>query len=266
MPAPYTVTDNGHVLNLERHTTQALQSVVGKPCLINEQTNGPLPANADNRQWCSSVYDQGYIGACTAFSIAKGMFELLRAKAGLLHVEMSAMFLYWNERSAEHTTKTDAGAHLTDGLAVLLHEGCAPEEAFPLVDNHDHDAILAVPPPAAFEAAKQYKIKDATHLHTLYAMKHAVVNMGCFVGGFDVFSGDNGIEGTEAYTKGTIGMPGPNETVLGGHALCVVGYDDATQMFLVRNSWGSSYGLGGYFWMPYQYALQFGSDMWCASL
>jgi C1A family cysteine protease len=43
-----------------------------------------------------------------------------------------------------------------------------------------------------------------------------------------------------------------------------VGYDDASQTFLVRNSWGAAWGMAGYFTMPYTYLIQPGlaSDLW----
>jgi C1A family cysteine protease len=31
------------------------------------------------------------------------------------------------------------------------------------------------------------------------------------------------------------------------------GYDDSTQQFIVRNSWGTGWGIQGYFMMPYDY-------------
>jgi C1A family cysteine protease len=39
----------------------------------------------------------------------------------------------------------------------------------------------------------------------------------------------------------------------GGHAICVIGYDDAKQAFKVQNSWGSSWGSNGYFWIDYSF-------------
>ena len=35
------------------------------------------------------------------------------------------------------------------------------------------------------------------------------------------------------------------------HFVCVVGYDDAAQRFLVENSWGASWADGGFFGIPY---------------
>ena len=48
-------------------------------------------------------------------------------------------------------------------------------------------------------------------------------------------------------------MPKPQEKVLGGHAVMAVGYDDSKQAVLVRNSWGTDWGIRGYFYMPYGY-------------
>lgn len=42
-----------------------------------------------------------------------------------------------------------------------------------------------------------------------------------------------------------------NNGNLGHHAVCIVGYDDNLQMFKVQNSWGSSGGDQGYFWVTY---------------
>jgi C1A family cysteine protease len=59
-------------------------------------------------------------------------------------------------------------------------------------------------------------------------------------------------------------MPGPSERAVGGHAVLAVGYDDASQTFLVRNSWGTGWGMAGYFSMPYTYLIQPGlsEDLW----
>jgi C1A family cysteine protease len=59
-------------------------------------------------------------------------------------------------------------------------------------------------------------------------------------------------------------MPQPGEQVVGGHAVCAIGYDDKNQWFIVRNSWGPDWGMSGYFTLPYQYLLEenLSSDFW----
>jgi len=43
-----------------------------------------------------------------------------------------------------------------------------------------------------------------------------------------------------------------------------VGYDDARQWFLVRNSWGARWGIKGYFTLPYAYVTDnnLANDFW----
>ena len=48
-------------------------------------------------------------------------------------------------------------------------------------------------------------------------------------------------------------MPSPNEQPLGGHAVLCVGYDDSTETFIIRNSWGPNWGQKGYFTLRYAY-------------
>jgi C1A family cysteine protease len=48
-------------------------------------------------------------------------------------------------------------------------------------------------------------------------------------------------------------MPKKGEKILGGHAVELVGYDDASKTFTVRNSWGPNWADHGYFHMPYAF-------------
>jgi C1A family cysteine protease len=82
-----------------------------------------------------------------------------------------------------------------------------------------------------------------------------------FVFGFTVYSS---FEGQEVAKTGVVSMPTPDEQVVGGHAVLAVGYDDASQAFIVRNSWGAGWGQEGYFTMPYAYLTTraLSSDFW----
>ena len=75
---------------------------------------------------------------------------------------------------------------------------------------------------------------------------------------------------------GKIPFPDKNESVIGGHAVMAVGFDDdkkivnpgnkktvTTGAFLIRNSWGVEWGDKGYGWLPYEYVLKgIASDWW----
>ena len=52
---------------------------------------------------------------------------------------------------------------------------------------------------------------------------------------------------------GIVSMPNANETLLGGHAVVCVGYNDNKKVWIMRNSWGINWGDKGYFYLPYEY-------------
>jgi C1A family cysteine protease len=82
-----------------------------------------------------------------------------------------------------------------------------------------------------------------------------------YVFGFTVYES---FESNAVAHTGVAPMPAAGETVLGGHAVMAAGYDDASQRFLVRNSWGAVWGMGGYFTLPYAYLsnVDLADDFW----
>src|SRR5437016_8031177 len=63
---------------------------------------------------------------------------------------------------------------------------------------------------------------------------------------------------------GHVPMPASGEHVLGGHAVCAVGYDIKRRWFICRNSWGTSWGIRGYFTIPFAYLTDtdLSADFW----
>ena len=81
-------------------------------------------------------------------------------------------------------------------------------------------------------------------------MKACLASGYPFVFGFTVYES---FESDAVAQSGHAPMPGPGEKVLGGHAVMAVGYDDSQQWFIIRNSWGTEWGMEGYFTLPYDY-------------
>ncbi len=82
-----------------------------------------------------------------------------------------------------------------------------------------------------------------------------------FVIGFSVYES---FESKKVAKTGHAPMPGPHEKMLGGHCVLAVGYNDAHQHFILRNSWGAGWGMEGYFTLPYSYLLDenLSTDFW----
>ena len=80
-----------------------------------------------------------------------------------------------------------------------------------------------------------------------------------FVFGFTVYES---FESSEVARTGIVSIPQPSERSLGGHAVLAVGYDNVQKRFIVRNSWGTDWGQGGYYYMPLSVFAQDASDFW----
>jgi|SRR3954463_2014077 len=217
-----------------------------------------LPPKVDLTAQCPPVYDQGNLGSCTANAIAGAVQFDLKKQAEADYFIPSRLFIYYNERVIEHSVSEDAGAMIRDGIKTVNKQGAPHETLWPY-----KIAKFATKPSAKSytDALLHQSLKYQRVNQSLSQMKSVLAGGYPFVVGFTVYES---FESEEVDKTGTVPMPGPDEQVLGGHAVLVVGYDDTTQRFILRNSWGPRWGKKGYFTMPYQY-LQDGDlseDFW----
>lgn len=211
----------------------------------------PLPASVDLRAMALPVRDQGREGACSGFATAAfkeigcGFWGGGKEPLGGY---LSPAYLYGRTRMAEGTFPADSGATVADEFAVLQTYGACPETFLP----YKADPSQA-PTPQCDVAALPYRCGQP--LVVDYAnpdnLKAVLAQNKPVVIGFKVY------ESFELTGPGGL-VPMPDvasEGVLGGHAVCVVGYDTIAGglCWLVRNSWGSSWAASGYCWMPAAY-------------
>ena len=142
---------------------------------------------------------------------------------------------------------SDDGASIRDGIKSVATLGDCPEKVWP----YDIKKFASTPSKAAFTEALRYKAVQYQRVsRVLNQMKGCMASGYPFVFGFSVYES---FESQKVAKSGVVPMPAPSETLLGGHAVLAVGYDDAMQRFIVRNSWGPKWGMRGYFTMPYGY-------------
>ena len=215
-----------------------------------------LPAKVDLRPQCPPVYDQKQLGSCTANAIA-GAIEFDQIKLKLPEFTPSRLFIYYNERVMEHDVSLDNGAQIRDGIKSVAKQGVCAETSWPYDDqNMDPDPCpqcpyAKKPTPACYAEAAKHKVLSYQRLVSqLNILKGCLASGYTFVFGFTVYES---FESEQVAKTGIVPMPGPKEKVVGGHAVVAVGYDDSTKHFIVRNSWATTWGLQGYFMMPYAY-------------
>jgi C1A family cysteine protease len=204
-----------------------------------------LPKAVDLSMLMSPVEDQGQLGSCTANALA-GVLEFLELKDGQKLLDLSRLFIYYNERAIEQSVEVDSGAMLRDGIKSLVKQGVCAEKKWPYVISK----FTKKPSPACYRDASKHTISSYHRLLTLKDMRACLAQGYPFVFGFSVYES---FESAKVVKTGIVDMPRPSERQLGGHAVCAVGYDDKAKRIIVRNSWGPKWGSKGYFTMPYDY-------------
>lgn len=220
-----------------------------------------LPTKVDLRPLCPPVYDQGSLGSCTANALA-GAFAFDQRRQKLVRFPPSRLFVYYNERVLEGTTDSDSGAMLRDGMKAIAAQGFCSESIWPYRVERFRDK----PSPLCYRAALGHKALQYSRVpQDLASFKTCLAAGFPFVFGFTAY---DSFESDEVARTGVVPMLAQDESVLGGHAVLAVGYDDTSQRFFVRNSWGAGWGQAGHFTMPYAYLTNtnLAADFWTVRL
>jgi len=211
-----------------------------------------LPPVVDLRAFCGTIKNQGQLGSCTGHAFASAMEWIYRKYLGK-QPTLSPLYLYAKELQADGNFPSDVGSTGVTGSNVTIANGCCEDSLYP-----DSSQIIQKPTPAMDTNAAQYRL-GAYHGLTSSDVAHSViadpvpwpVAIGFTV--FDSFESD-------AVASSGVYNPNPSsEQPVGGHEVLIVGCDLATTptirpqgsvpSFLVQNSWGEDWGLGGYVWM-----------------
>jgi len=209
------------------------------------------PPSVNLRHPAISPRDQDGVQACVGFAWAQGL-ELAYADRGLLTGDLSAQWIWFLGRATRGTAGLDRGMQLRDAAKIITRLGCATEETCPFVPRK----FNVSPTWTAYRNAYDrrglrgyYRIDegDADGVRVALAAGRPVVGGWMIDQAFVDFRG-----------RSVLG-PSINSLALGGHALCVLGYD--RESFTIINSWGPNWGDDGYARVTPSF-IQQGSDLW----
>ncbi len=253
---------------VDHEKVKPLLAKVGKP-----RKKDALPEKADLRSWCSPIEDQLDLGSCTA-NAGVGMVEYYERRAFGKHIDASRLFLYKTTRDLLKSTG-DTGAYLRTTMEAMVLFGLPPESYWPYVvkDFDKEPGAFLYSFGQNYQALSYYRLDPAgtEKAALLKQIRNSLASGLPLMFGFTVYNSYN--QATPA-NKGAIPYPAKGDRVVGGHAVVAVGYDDALQIkngsakatvgaLLIRNSWGTGWGDGGYGWLPYEYLLKgLATDWW----
>ena len=203
------------------------------------------------------VWDQGNLGSCTAFAMLSTVHYYDST------TQPSTLFQYYNERLQDGDVNDDNGSTLSQATQCLAKYGYCTAESWP----YDPNQFMTAPPQSCYDQAlpniEDKNLQFESIDYSQQTIMHRLAQNCPIVMGISVYES---FESEVVATTGQVPMPKPNEQLLGGHAVSIVGYDTTTCKWKVRNSWGPNWGDQGYFYLPFDYICegQLASDLWSA--
>jgi len=210
-----------------------------------------------------AVRDQGQIGSCTGFAGSEAYEITYFYKNGAYPAIVSPAYLYYEERVNILGQKitADNGANMVNIDQAIQKYGITSEALMPYPSGDKTTAYKTSPTAAAISYAAGYKISKYTLINSgdTAAVKTCLRNNIPVMFGFNVYDNTKTyayFEGlsTTSYTYNPLTAAGglaKGVSLLGGHANVIIGYNDTLKAFWVENSWSTSWGNKGYYYLPY---------------
>ena len=224
---------------------------------LADNRRNPLPEKVSLQKYCPTPMNQGQQGSCVAWAsayAARTILEAQRSGKNPNDVRFSPAFLF-NQIKLNRNCE---GSYIKYAMDNMYSVGAVPYNQFP----YDDRTCAKEPDNTLKASAKSFKIRGFQRLtedsrqnakaYEVLAIKQNLaqgspVIIGMQVGG-TFMSQMNGAE---------VWIPRQDDYDMrgfGGHAMCIVGYDDFHNeggAFLIMNSWGTAWGKNGFAWVRY---------------
>ena len=214
-----------------------------------------LPLKVDLRPYCPEVGNQGRIKSCVGWAVGYGALTISRAiqnewtdKTYITDQANSALFIYNQIKGEENCMR---GSKIDEAVELVTTKGNCLAKHF----DEDVNNCIKVPNRQALGEARNFIAQDYLTLFgkkddnqvKVFKVKNALANDKPVIVGLKIRENFTKLDG-EKYWRPEIGR----KTFAGGHAMVVVGYNEAVSAFLLMNSWGESWGRGGFIWVKYK--------------
>lgn len=224
---------------------------------LADNRKNPMPEKVSLLPYAPKRLNQGKQGSCVGWASAYAARTILHSKAtgkSPDQIVFSPSYLY-----NQIALRGCQGAYLHNAMKAMQQNGGLPFRQF----GYDERSCSTKPNSSQIRTGQQFVIKGSNRLTKgannyktdLLAIKQnlaqgAPVVIGMMVGG----SFMQGMRGNRLWspTRSDYNMRG-----FGGHAMCVIGYDDflvngKEGAFQIMNSWGPEWGENGVGWVSYR--------------
>lgn len=212
--------------------------------------------NHNGHTYIGPVRDQGYCGSCYAFgaaAAAEGTYNVAMNRFDSNCIDLSESFIMWCLGSLSqfypHFFGCDGADYDYMELQALVEYGIIRESDYPYTSNFNGTCTHWNDPIIKFTQWNRIPCGD------IDAIKTAIMTFGVV---------DAAVLTTSAFQAYHSGVYQDSNTTCHStpcyytptdHAIALVGWDDADGAFILRNSWGSSWGENGYMRIKYNSAI-----------
>lgn len=220
-------------------------------CETRHFTKDVMLSSYSLEDFLPEIGDQGDVGSCVGWATAYyGLTIVKRLELGKDYPAFSPLSVFNRFCYLKKLDPCNGGSYIDGCLSLLVTKGC------PLVEEYDK-------PNCSVDAnTKRYNdclfSFERLQQNNVNQLKLSLANNCPVVIGLEVFQGglgntlnskfldSNGVAKMEIFRN--------SRYPVGGHALCIVGYDDKLGggAFKIANSWGKNWGKSGFFWLRYQ--------------
>lgn len=202
------------------------------------------PASIDwrsvgGKNWVAPIRDQGGCGSCVAFGTTAAVEGALRVAIndGLYPIDLSEAHLFYCHARGQGRNCGN-GWWVPPALDAYKSPGVADDPCYPYTAGDQNCTNLC-----SNWANRALKISGWHAISSIADMKSWLSTRGPLVACYTVY------DDFFAYRSGVYRhVSGP---VCGGHCVCCVGYSDADNCWIMKNSWGPGWGEAGYFRIAY---------------
>jgi hypothetical protein len=233
-------------------TSMYRQAEIFEP--LSDNVKNPMPERVTLQEYCPDRLNQGQQGSCVAWSSAYAARSILYARQSGEDPDNNAFspsFLY-NQIGLDGCQ----GSYIIRAMEFMKDKGAVPLKQFP----YDETECSTQPNQYQLQSAEQFRTKGYNRLSQstdenkvdMLAVKQnlaqgAPVVIGMMVGGTFM----------QPMLGQKVWIPEASDydmSGFGGHAMCVIGYDDYLEggAFQIMNSWGPEWGENGLGWVRYK--------------